>query len=83
MSLFTFFFPADAARLARAERFARRAAALSGYDEWHDPLMTDVIAEIKAGRDIKAVQIYCQVTGSSIAEGRLAVDELKVRAAGE
>ncbi len=40
MSLFTLFFPREAARLARAERASKRAAALAGYDEWADPLLT-------------------------------------------
>lgn len=80
MSLFTVLFPREAARLARAERVSKRAAALAGYDEWADPLLKDVVTEIRAGRDIKATQAYCEATGSGLAEARLAVDELKQRA---
>ncbi len=83
MSLFTLFFPREAARLARAERVATRAAVLAGYDEWADPLLTDVVAEIKAGRDIKATQLYSEATGSGLGEAKVAVDELKQRAASE
>ena len=50
-----------------------------GYDERADPLLTDVVAEVRAGRDIKAVQVYTQVTGSTLGEAHLSVKLLKSR----
>jgi hypothetical protein len=79
MSLFSFLFPREAARLARTERLIGRLADQAGYDEWSDPLFQEVVSELRGGRDIKAVQLYTQVTGSGIGEARLAVEDLRRR----
>gem|GEM_PF-5694071 len=78
-SPFSILFPRVAARLARAERIADRAISMLGYDERADPMLTDVVAEVRAGRDIKAVQVYTQVTGSTLGEAHLTVKLLKSR----
>lgn len=79
MSLFSLLFPGEAARIARADRLIGRLADQAGYDEWSDPSLQDVVAEVRRGRDIKAVQLYTQATGSGIGEARLAVEDLRRR----
>jgi hypothetical protein len=79
MSMFSILFPGEAARLARAERLLGRLADRAGYDEWSDPLLQDVVTEVREGKEIKAVQLYTQATGSGIGEARLAVEDLRRR----
>jgi hypothetical protein len=80
MSLFSVMFPTDAARLARAERLLGRLSDLAGYDEWSDPLLAGIADEVKAGRDIKAAEMYCKATGSGVGEARIAIADLRARA---
>lgn len=79
MSLFSLLFPREAARLARAERAASRAVALLGYDELLDPSLAAVVAEVRAGRETKAAELYAGAVGCSAAEARLAVQALAAR----
>ena len=77
MALFQLMFPREAARLERAERVLSRVVDLAGYDEWADPLLAGVEDEVRAGRDIKAAQLYAKATGSGVGAARLAVTDLK------
>lgn len=79
MSLFSFVFPREAARLALMTRRLNALMAEAGLDESTDPDLADVVAEIKAGRDVKATQLYCKKMGVGIGEGTLAVAEIRER----
>ena len=79
MSVFSVLFPNQSARLDRAERLVGRLADIAGYDAWSDPLLVGAKVEVMAGRDIKAVEMYCKATGSGIGEARIAVANLRAR----
>lgn len=48
-------------------------------DNSSDPALAEVVNELKAGKDITAAQLYCQVMGVGVGEGHTAVAELKQR----
>ena len=77
MTMFQLLFPAEAARLARAERLLARVAELTGYVESADPRLTGVMAELRAGREIKATELYSKATGCGVHEAALAVQALR------
>ncbi len=77
MVLFNLLFPKEAAQLKLNSRRLSALMVASGLDDGANPALTGVITELRAGHDIKAAQLYCQETGASVAEGHLAVRELK------
>ncbi|SDL77821.1 hypothetical protein [Arthrobacter sp. ok362] len=63
------------------KKFYRRviedASAAGSYDLLKDERYSAVVDELIEGRDIKAIEVYCDVTGGNIAEGKAAVDEFR------
>lgn len=59
------------------------ASAAGSYDLLQDERYSTVVDELIAGRDIKAIEVYCEVTGGNIAEGKAAVDEFRYLLSGK
>ena len=78
MSMFKAFFPVEAARLALLERRVQALLAAADLQDATDPALDDVVAALRAGQDIRAVQRYSEITGAGIGESRIAVQELKL-----
>ncbi|MBC7560106.1 MAG: hypothetical protein H7270_12290 [Dermatophilaceae bacterium] len=51
-----------------------------GDDMWSDPLLAGIEDQVRAGHEIKAAQMYCEATGVSVGEAKLAIDSLRERA---
>jgi ABC-2 type transport system permease protein len=51
-----------------------------GDDRWSDPLLAGIEDQVRAGHEIKAAQMYCEATGVSVGEAKLAIDSLRERA---
>ena len=81
MSLFGLLFPGESAQLKLNARRINQLLSAAGIDDAEDPAFANVVAELRAGRDIKAAQLYCQTTGAGVGEARIAVSEIKARLA--
>jgi len=79
MGLFRVLFPREAAKLALQERRLAQLLEHAGLDDSQNPELGPVIDEIRAGRDIKAAQLYGTTMGVGIGESQVAVTELKAR----
>ncbi|MEO6880843.1 MAG: hypothetical protein ABI181_07840 [Mycobacteriaceae bacterium] len=77
MGLFNIMFPKQAAQLTLNSRRVSALMAGSGLDDESNPALAGVIAELRAGRDIKATQLYCEAMGVGVVESQVAVQELK------
>lgn len=77
MALFRILFPKEAAQLKRNSRRVSALMAGSGLDDESNPALAGVITELRAGRDIKASQLYCEAMGVGVGESQVAVQELK------
>lgn len=77
MGLFTILFPKEAAQLRLSSRRVSALMAASGLDDESNPALAGVVSELRAGRDIKAAQLYCEAMGVGIGESQVAVQELK------
>jgi hypothetical protein len=53
---------------------------LGGDDMWSDPLLAGIEDQVRAGHQIKAAQMYCEATGVSVGEAKVAIDSLRERA---
>lgn len=58
-------------------RLLHDAAQAGSYDLLKDERYQEVIDEVLAGRDIKAVQVYCEKVSAPISEGHAAVAEIR------
>ena len=74
-------------KLSIRNTFHRRNRAQSaavpepgGDDMWSDPLLAGIEAQMRAGHEIKAAEMYCKATGASLPEAKLAIDSLRERA---
>ena len=74
-------------KLSIRNTFHRRSHAesaavpeLGGDDMWSDPLLSGIEDQVRAGHEIKAAQMYCEATGVSVREAKLAIDSLRERA---
>jgi len=54
-------------------------AASAGFDVAKAPTLAPVMAEIRAGTDIKAAQVYSTAFGCRLSEAHAAVSYLKAR----
>ncbi|MCH6470792.1 hypothetical protein [Sinomonas terrae] len=79
MTFFDFLNPRSTGRIERLSRQVARLNRMMGYDELTDPDFQDIIGEIRAGREIKAAELYCKRFGASIGESHAAVSDLRQR----
>lgn len=69
----------NSGRLPWLERRIDLLSEAVGFDLVTLSSLAPVIAEIRAGRDIKAAQVYCELFGCGTAEGVVAVADLRRR----
>lgn len=69
----------DSGRLPWLERRLDLLSEAVGFDLATLSTLAPVVAEIRAGRDVKAAQVYCELFGASVPEGVTAVADLKQR----
>lgn len=79
MGVFEFLYPRPAARIEFLSRQVARLNRMTGYDELSDPDFQDIITELRAGREIKAAELYCKRFGASIGESHTAISEIRKR----
>lgn len=79
MGLFGVLFPREAAQLRLQGRRLAELREHAGLDDTQNPDLEEVIEELRAGRDIKAAQLYSTLMGVSVGESHLAVSELKAQ----
>lgn len=71
----------DSGRLPWLERRVDLLSEAVGFDILTHATLAPVIAEIRAGRDVKATQVYCELFECGVPEGMAAVADLTTRLA--
>lgn len=79
MGLFKLLFPREAAQLSLQGRRLAELMDRAGLDDAQNPDLAEVVEELRAGRDIKAAQLYSTHMGVGVGESHLAVSEMKAR----